>query len=202
MGKVAEIKQENIICAALDIFSDKGLDQASMEAISKKAEVSKRTLYKYYPTKESLFEVIVERLVSNVTVISSIPFNPDLSIQDQLTHIAQKEVELLCSPCFMAVARVVMSECIRSKELAALMVEKFQPLDGCHGLSQWIQDGIAAGKLEVAHPEIASEQFIASLKATIFWPQIMAHMPAPSPEIQQATIESAVKQFTAAYVVR
>lgn len=201
MGKVAEIKQENIVCAALEIFSEKGLEQASMEAISKKAEVSKRTLYKYYPTKESLFEVIVERLVSNVKVISSIPFNPDLNIQEQLTHIAQKEVELLCSPCFMAVARVVMSECIRSEELAALMVEKFQPIDGCHGLSQWIQDGIAAGKLEVAHPEIASEQFIASLKATIFWPQIMAHMPAPGPEVQQATIESAVKQFTAAYEV-
>ncbi|PSW12301.1 TetR/AcrR family transcriptional regulator [Photobacterium rosenbergii] len=201
MGKVAEIKQENIVCAALEIFSEKGLEQASMEAISKKAEVSKRTLYKYYPTKESLFEVIVERLVSNVKVISSIPFNPDQSIQDQLTHIARKEVELLCSPCFMAVARVVMSECIRSKELAALMVEKFQPLDGCHGLSQWIQDGVKAGKLEVAHPEIASEQFIASLKATIFWPQIMAHMPAPGPEVQLATIESAVKQFVAAYKI-
>ncbi|KHT61996.1 TetR family transcriptional regulator [Photobacterium gaetbulicola] len=201
MAKVAEIKQENIICAALEIFSEKGLELASMEAISKKAEVSKRTLYKYYPTKESLFEVIVERLVSNVKVISSIPFFPDQDIADQLTHIAHKEVELLCSPSFMAVARVVMSECIRSKELATLMVDKFQPLDGCHGLSQWIQDGVKAGKLEVAHPEIASEQFIASLKATIFWPQIMAHMPAPGLEVQQATIESAVKQFIAAYEV-
>lgn len=202
MGKVAEIKQENIVCAALEIFSEKGLEQASMEAISKKAEVSKRTLYKYYPTKESLFEVIVERLVSNVKVISSISFTPEQSIEDQLTHIAQKEVTLLCSPCFMAVARVVMSECIRSKELAALMVEKFQPLDGCHGLNQWIRDGIAAGKLNVAHPEVASEQFIASLKATIFWPQIMAHMPAPDADVQQATIESAVKTFVAAYEVQ
>lgn len=202
MGKVAEIKQENIVCAALEIFSEKGLEQASMEAISKKAEVSKRTLYKYYPTKESLFEVIVERLVSNVKVISSISFTPEQSIEAQLTHIAQKEVALLCSPCFMAVARVVMSECIRSKELAALMVEKFQPLDGCHGLSQWIRDGIAAGKLNVAHPEVASEQFIASLKATIFWPQIMAHMPAPDANVQQAAIESAVKMFVAAYEVQ
>ncbi|AJR06759.1 TetR/AcrR family transcriptional regulator [Photobacterium gaetbulicola] len=202
MGKVAEIKQENIVCAALEIFSEKGLELASMEAISKKAEVSKRTLYKYYPTKESLFEVIVERLVSNVKVISSIPFQPDQSITDQLTHIAQKEVELLCSPSFMAVARVVMAECIRSKELASLMVEKFQPLDACHGLTRWILDGIDAGKLNVAHPEIASEQFVSCLKATIFWPQIMAHQPAPDPTILQATIESAVQQFTAAYEIK
>ncbi|MGR5063143.1 TetR/AcrR family transcriptional regulator [Photobacterium sp. DNB22_13_2] len=202
MGKVAEIKQENIVSAALEIFSEKGLEQASMEAISKKAEVSKRTLYKYYPTKESLFEVIVERLVSNVKVISAIPFIQAQSVESQLNHIAQQEVELLCSPCFMAVARVVMSECIRSKELAMLMVEKFQPLDGCNGLTHWIQDGIEAGKLDVAHPDIASEQFIASLKATIFWPQIMTHMPAPDANVQQATIKSAVKQFIAAYEVK
>lgn len=202
MAKVAEIKQENIICAAIDIFTEKGLDQASMEAISKKAEVSKRTLYKYYPTKESLFDVIVERLVSNVKVISNIPFEQDISVRDQLTHLAEKEVELLCSPCFVAVARVVLSECIRSKPLADLMVEKFQPLDGCHGLTRWINDGIHAGKLRVSHPDIASEQFIAGLKAIVYWPQLMAHMPPANSATCQAAIQTAVDQFVAAYEVR
>ncbi|KLV04611.1 TetR family transcriptional regulator [Photobacterium aquae] len=202
MAKVAEIKQENIICAAIDIFTEKGLDQASMEAISKKAEVSKRTLYKYYPTKESLFEVIVERLVSNVKVISSIAFEQNVSVRDQLTSLARKEVDLLCSPCFVAVARVVMSECIRSKPLADLMVEKFQPLDGCRGLTRWINDGVEAGKLNVEHPDIASEQFIAALKSIVFWPQLMAHIPPADSATCQAAIQTAVDQFIAAYEVK
>ncbi|MGF1700231.1 TetR/AcrR family transcriptional regulator [Photobacterium makurazakiensis] len=202
MVKIAEIKQENIICAAIEIFSDKGLDQASMEAISKKAEVSKRTLYKYYPTKESLFSVIVERMLSNVKTLSDIPFDPQQPVKTQLNQLAEKEIELLCSPCFLALARVVMSECIRSKPLANLMLEKFEPLDGCYGLTKWIEQGIKAGRLDVAHPAIASEQFIANLKSVIFWPQLLAHLPAPDQQTQKIAIEGAVSQFIAAYEIK
>ncbi|MGF1680078.1 TetR/AcrR family transcriptional regulator [Photobacterium minamisatsumaniensis] len=202
MVKIAEIKQENIICAAIEIFSDKGLDQASMEAISKKAEVSKRTLYKYFPTKESLFSVIVERMLSNVKTLSDIPFDPQQPVKAQLNQLAEKEIELLCSPCFLALARVVMSECIRSKPLANLMLEKFEPLDGCYGLTKWIEQGIEAGRLDVAHPAIASEQFIASLKSVVFWPQLLAHLPAPDQQTQKIAIEGAVSQFIAAYEIK
>ncbi|PSW11362.1 TetR/AcrR family transcriptional regulator [Photobacterium sanctipauli] len=201
MVKVAEIKQENIICAAIEIFSEKGLDQASMEAISKKAEVSKRTLYKYYPTKESLFSVIVERMLSNVKVLSDIPFDPEQTVRAQLTLLAEKEIELLCSPCFLALARVVMSECIRSQQLAKLMMEKFEPLDGCYGLSKWIEQGAAAGRLKVEYPHVASEQFIASLKSIAFWPQLLAHTPAPDEQTRRVAIECAVNQFVATYEI-
>lgn len=200
MVKVAEIKQENIILAAIDIFTDKGLEQASMEAISKKAEVSKRTLYKYYPTKESLFSAIVERLFSNVRVISQIPFDPESSVKAQLTTIAKKEVELLCCPNFLSLARVVFSECMRSSDLASLMVQKFQQLEGCQGLINWIEAGIQAGKLDVDHPEVASEQFIASLKSIVFWPQLLAHIPPASQQEKDIAIEMAVAQFLSAYL--
>ena len=145
MVKVAEIKQENIILAAIDIFTEKGLEQASMEAISKKAEVSKRTLYKYYPTKESLFSAIIERLLSNVSVVSQIPFNPELSVKAQLTAMAHKKVEILCCPHFISLARMVLSECMRSSDSATLMLEKVQNLEGQHGLTKWIEEGNAAG---------------------------------------------------------
>lgn len=200
MVKVAEIKQENIILAAIDIFTDKGLEQASMEAISKKAEVSKRTLYKYYPTKESLFSAIVERLFSNVRVISQIPFDSKSSVKAQLTTIAKKEVELLCCPNFLSLARVVFSECMRSSDLASLMVQKFQQLEGCQGLTNWIKAGIQAGKLDVDHPEVASEQFIASLKSIVFWPQLLAHIPPASQQEKDIAIEMAVAQFLSAYL--
>jgi len=200
MAKIAEIKQENIILAAIDIFTDKGLEQASMEAISKKAEVSKRTLYKYYPTKESLFSAIIERLLSNVGVTSQVPFNPDVSVKAQLTAMAQTKVELLCCPHFHSLARMVLSECMRSSSSATLMVEKVQQLEGCHGLTRWIEAGVAAGKLDVEYPEIASEQFLAALKAIVFWPQILVHLPAASQHEREVAIEMAVAQFLSAYL--
>ncbi|MCW8328789.1 TetR/AcrR family transcriptional regulator [Photobacterium sp. SDRW27] len=200
MVKVAEVKQENIIIAAIDIFADKGLEQASMEAISKQAGVSKRTLYKYYPTKESLFSVIVERMLSNVRVISQIPFDPQVSVKAQLTAIAEKEVELLCCPTFQSLARMVLSECMRSDNSATLMVEKVQQLEGCKGLTRWIKAGSDAGKLDVEYPEVASEQFIAALKSIVFWPQILVHLPPASQQDRDIAIEMAVAQFLSAYI--
>ncbi|WP_299018304.1 TetR/AcrR family transcriptional regulator [uncultured Photobacterium sp.] len=200
MVKVAEIKQENIILAAIEIFKDKGLEQASMEAISKKAEVSKRTLYKYYPTKESLFSVIIERMLSCVQTFSAIPLEPEKSIKAQLTAIAQREAQLLCCPNFVSLARMVLSECMRSGDSATIMLEKVQQLEGGQGLTKWIEAGIKAGKLDVAEPKIASEQFIGALKSTLFWPQVLVHVPTASQQDQDLAIEMAVAQFLSAYL--
>ncbi|OLQ75731.1 TetR family transcriptional regulator [Photobacterium proteolyticum] len=200
MVKVAEIKKENIILAAIDIFTEKGLEQASMEAISKKAEVSKRTLYKYYPTKESLFSAIIERLLSNVSVVSQIPFNPEVPVKAQLTAMARKKVELLCCPHFISLARMVLSECMSSSDSATLMLEKVQNLEGQHGLTKWIEQGVAAGKLDIEYPEVAAEQFTAALKSTIFWPQILVHLPPASQHEREIAIEMAVAQFLSAYL--
>ena len=200
MAKLAEIKQENIVVAAIEIFTGKGLEQATMEAISKKAEVSKRTLYKYYPTKESLFSVIIERLLSNIHELTNIQFDQNKSVKSQLSAIAKTEVELLCSPGFQSLSRMVLAECIRSADSAAIMMEKIQSLEGCLGLSQWIKAGIDADKLDVEHPEIASEQFFAALKAVVFWPQILMHQPVASEEERLVAIETAVTQFLSTYL--
>lgn len=201
MAKVAEIKQENIVLAAIEIFTEKGLDQASMEAIAKKAEVSKRTLYKYYPTKDSLFGVIVDRLLMSCKGMKALSFCPNTDIKEQLITIAEKEVALLSQHEFLALSRMVMTECVRSQEVAELMIARLQQLEGGYGLEQWISSAIDANKLVVPYPQIAAEQFFASLKAVVFWPQILMHQPLASKEQQTIAIECAVNQFIAAYAV-
>lgn len=201
MVKITEIKQENILCAAIEIFQAKGLEQASMEAISKKAEVSKRTLYKYYPTKEALFSAMVEQLFANVIHINQISFDPDQSVEAQLTDIARQEVALVSSDCFISLARVVCSESIRSQKYASLILQDVQKLENCKGLEKWIRGGIEAGKLSVECPHIASEQFLASLKSITFYPQLFAHQPPASEPERELAIQMAVKQFVNTYEI-
>ncbi|MEJ2763389.1 TetR/AcrR family transcriptional regulator [Photobacterium sp. MCCC 1A19761] len=199
MVKLAEIKQENILRAAVEIFQAKGLEQASMEAISKQAEVSKRTLYKYYPTKEDLFSAIVERLFANVISIHQIAFDPTQSVADQLTDFARQEVALVSSECFISLARVVCSESIRSQKYASLILQDVQQLENCKGLEKWIRGGIEAGKLNVDCPHIASEQFLSSLKCITFYPQLFAHQPPASEAEREIAITMAVKLFVNTY---
>lgn len=54
-------KREQILSAALDIFSEKGFHKAKIEDIASTAGIGKGTVYEYFRSKEELFrELIIE----------------------------------------------------------------------------------------------------------------------------------------------
>ncbi len=55
-------KEQHIIESAMALFAKYGYDQIGMDFIASESKVSKMTIYKYFPTKEKLFEaVLIER---------------------------------------------------------------------------------------------------------------------------------------------
>jgi AcrR family transcriptional regulator len=56
-----ERRQNNILDAAEDVIFGKGIEQATMEEIAEKAEVSKGTLYLYFKNKNELYMAIAKR---------------------------------------------------------------------------------------------------------------------------------------------
>ncbi len=57
--KKAHLK-ERILAAAGELFQTQGYGAVTMEQIASAAEVSKRTLYKYFPAKEAVLAVLLE----------------------------------------------------------------------------------------------------------------------------------------------
>ena len=57
---VSERKRDEIMRAALDLFSRDGYERTSVDAISAEAGVSKRTVYNHFGDKESLFLAVVQ----------------------------------------------------------------------------------------------------------------------------------------------
>lgn len=53
---------ERIVRAATDLFSTTGYERTTMDAIAVKAEVSRGTLFNYFPTKEALLIPFVQEL--------------------------------------------------------------------------------------------------------------------------------------------
>lgn len=84
-------KKERIETVAIDEFSSKGYDQATISSIVKKAKIAKGSFYQYFDNKEDLFKHILDLIgKEKIEFMSPILKNPDE--HDFLTLI--KEVYL------------------------------------------------------------------------------------------------------------
>ena len=60
-------RPEEILAAALDVFVERGFAAARLQAVARRAGVTKGTIYLYYPSKEARFKAVVrESLVVNL----------------------------------------------------------------------------------------------------------------------------------------
>jgi len=59
-----DARPEEILDAALDLFTEKGYSSTRMIDIAKKAGISKGTLYLYFDSKEIVFEELVKTILS------------------------------------------------------------------------------------------------------------------------------------------
>ncbi|MEF1256165.1 MULTISPECIES: TetR/AcrR family transcriptional regulator [unclassified Vibrio] len=201
MIKRSDIKQEDIIKSAIVVFSSKGFDQASMEGISKHAGVSKRTLYKYYPNKEALFDVIVDKLMCRFDDQTTVEFEPTLPLDQQLLDYTLKQMCYISNEDFQITARLMMAECIRCQDTSKVLVAKFESIEDSYGLQRWAQQGIDAGVLDIQDVSAAIEQYIGSIKAVVFWPQLIAHLPPPTCQQVEQAVRMAVASFVATYQI-
>ena len=55
------VREQQMLDAAVDVFSDRGFHETSMDAIAAKAEISKPMLYLYYGSKDELFAACIQR---------------------------------------------------------------------------------------------------------------------------------------------
>ncbi len=77
-GRTApEERQEHILAAALEVFSEHGFAAARLDDVAQRAGVAKGTLYLYFPDKETLFESMLQGVAA-----------PALAL---LAHLAEDE---------------------------------------------------------------------------------------------------------------
>ena len=55
------VREQQMLDAAVDVFSDRGFHETSMDTIAAKADISKPMLYLYYGSKEELFAACIHR---------------------------------------------------------------------------------------------------------------------------------------------
>jgi len=192
---VSDQKRKQIIEAAVAEFQEKGYAGASMDRISERAHVSKRTVYNHFESKDSLFRAINQYMADHVNSALDLPYDPDLPIRDALLRLGWAEGELMVDPRFMNLARMVIGENIRDPEMAADMNERMTKMTV---FSEFIGRAAGEGKLKVPDTSVAAEQFLGLIKSRGFFPYIYSGG-VPEREEVEKIIEESVDLFLAKY---
>lgn len=87
--------RERLLKAAAKIFSAGGPD-ASLEAVAKRAGVGIGTLYRHFPTRESLFEAVYRREVDELAALAE-KLAQDLGPVEALRHWLRAYVQLVAT---------------------------------------------------------------------------------------------------------
>ena len=190
--RLTDRKREAILKAAVSEFQQNGFDCTNMDRIAATANVSKRTVYNHFPSKDDLFMAMVANLSQRCGGKGECPYSSTESLEDQLLAIAKSITEMLTNDDFMKLARVLVSRFIQSPELASSIRDE----NDCErALVDWVKAAKKDGRLSVTNPELAAAQFTSLIKAFAFWPQLIGGNPPPSKrELNQIT-KSAVAMF-------
>lgn len=190
-----EEKRKQILDAAVEEFQQRGFAGASMDRIAELANVSKRTVYNHFESKEALFNAIVAVMFEEARQTVDVTYRPGAPIRTQLIDLGRAEGRLLQSPCFMKLARMALGETMRAPEVAQAVQAEADKMSVFIDFmtAARADDAIVADDLDEA-----TQQFVALLKSTAFWPYVLrgGHIGADEME---AVVQSSVETFLARF---
>ena len=150
---------ERILDVATALFLGDGFGATSIEAVAKRAGISKRTFYHRFRGKEVLFEAVVRRLIERWTP----PFDAALfeapSLAETLRRTAEHMLGVALTPEALALHRMVIAEATRFPGLARILHE-LGAAAGIERIARVLEQRIAGGELRPIDPNFAAEQFI------------------------------------------
>ncbi|MFM0691754.1 TetR/AcrR family transcriptional regulator [Paraburkholderia graminis] len=195
--RLTDRKRVAVINAAIEEFLAAGFDATSMDRIAARANVSKRTVYNHFPSKEALFAEILRQLWDASHAGETLAYRANVPLREQLIELLMRKLRLINDEAFLALARVAIGAGIHSPERARDMVARLGERE--EDLTVWIRAATADQRLRIADPVFASHQLQGLVKAFAFWPQVTMGQPPLSETEQQTIAESAADMFLARY---
>lgn len=193
-------KRSQILQGAATVFAQDGYEGASMSRIASEAAVSKGTLYNHFEGKAELFAAYVEQeCARNLSrVFDGIDEADDPATT--LRAIGRRIVRMMLSPTGVTIYRVVVSEAEKFPALARVFYEA-GPARAIGHLSRWLAQQARRGRLNVADPEFAAEQFFALCQTRLGLKCRLHMLKDPAPEMIGAIVNAAADMFLSTYAV-
>jgi TetR/AcrR family transcriptional repressor of mexJK operon len=155
-------KTEQVVAAAKALFLEHGFMETSMDAIARRAAVSKATLYAYFQTKEALFASLIEAECETVDDGFVMP-DLALGLMAALRAFGMGYVSVFMDGSTAAFFSVIAAENGRFPDLCALFV-KSGPQKAVSRCAELLTTARDNGLLDFPDAEMAATHFLSLVR--------------------------------------
>jgi len=186
--------QETILDMALAEFLEMGYGAASITKIVTKAKMSKTTVYSRFPSKQALFQAIVERQIAQIAPANIfVGLQGKLELETGLNLYANNILKLSLKDEFIGLNRLVISECHRFPELASSGKRRNEL--GIKRISSFIEQCLAVEGKHCKNVENVASVFIATIRGWYY--QVLITDQIVTPSVRKKWVAEAVRLFLA-----
>lgn len=132
---------------ALELFATHGLEKVTMDEIAAQAKVAKATLYKYFGSKEELYDAVVNLYVDQVLAETEAIFKGNLPFQDKLAFVLLNKVAASHVVTWEYLARILAVDGPLAERTGQRIETKLKAL-----MRVFVEDGKARGFIDDAIP--------------------------------------------------
>ncbi len=188
------------MAAAIEEFHEFGFAGTSMDRIADRANVSKRTVYNHFESKENLFFAFLGAFFEEEEMECSPKFDPDRPIREQLREMILLDIKNHEDPEAMATARILVSDVVRNPDLAEALYNQVRMFK--EHASTWFTAASEAKMLNIDDPEIAAKTLMSMVHGFFFWPQMFLREDLPTGDTRAKVVENILDTFLARYEPR
>ncbi|KYP80324.1 TetR/AcrR family transcriptional regulator [Ferroacidibacillus organovorans] len=159
---MASVKTRLIFRAAVDVFSERGFEKATMDEIAAKASVAKGTIYYHFKSKEDLFvflveegtELLREKVLSHLT--------EEMSSSEKIREIVRAQLAFFTEyrDFCIIILRETWGDEARHREFRRMLVHYVQ------SIRQVIAQGVDEQIFSVENAEVAAWSLFGSTSIT------------------------------------
>jgi AcrR family transcriptional regulator len=187
-----DIRRSHILKVARDAFMEEGFAATSMSTIAARLGGSKATLYKYFPSKEQLFEEMMAESCAAVLAALRKPELPHNSVRALLRAYGSRCLRALFTQDALNLIRLIYAEGARFPEVGRTFFENGPDLV-IQELAKHLTQLARRGLIRCADPLSTAHQFLGMILGNSHMRVACGLAPMPTEADFDAQVEHAVE---------
>ena len=198
LDDAASARRKAFVDAAREAFFTNGYAGTTMSSIASKVGGSKTTLWSYFPSKEDLFEAVVDDIVEQYGDALAVDLPLDEPVPEVLRRFGNLLMTKLTATPILSLFRLVVGEAERFPHLAKTFYDR-GPRRGKARAAVWVAEKMARGEIRMGNPLRAVQHFTGLCQSGLYQFAVLGMPEGRDLDRLAAEVDDAVDTFYRAW---